>query len=189
MDKIVRWQDWNGAGLEHCVCRETADGLLLEGTVAGTRGGLYGGHYLVRTDSRFATRELRVSYAGGAELYVETDGTGHWHDRLTGRALPGLEGCLDVDIGMTPATNMLPIRRLGLAAGESREIVVGYVPLPHQIDGAFLPSRAEQRYTCLTPGQSYRYEGLFRGFTAVLEVDEAGLVLDYPETFRRVATS
>ncbi|MGZ9809741.1 putative glycolipid-binding domain-containing protein [Pseudoroseicyclus sp. H15] len=189
MGRIVRWQDWAGEGLEHCLCREGAEGLRLEGNVAGTRGGLYGGHYLVRTDERFATRELRVRYAGGPELYVEADGAGRWIDRLTGEALPQLEGCLDVDIGMTPATNTLPIRRLRLAEGESRDIVVSYVPLPHQIEGAFLPNRAEQRYTCLTPGRRFRYHGLFRGFTAVLEVDDAGLVLDYPETFRRVATA
>ena len=53
--------------------------------------------------------------------------------------------------------------------------------------GAFLPLRAEQRYTCLRQGRRYLYEGLFRGFSAELELDEAGLVLDYPDTFRRVA--
>ena len=31
------------------------------------------------------------------------------------------------------------------------------------------------------------YEGLFRGFKADLPPDAGGLVIDYPETFRRIA--
>ncbi len=49
---------------------------------------------------------------------------------------------------------------------------------------------AAQRYTCLKPlgpdGGLYRYEGRFRGFSAELPVDSDGLVIDYPETFRRI---
>ncbi|AHD00007.1 hypothetical protein METH_04105 [Leisingera methylohalidivorans DSM 14336] len=183
---VVRWQDWEGRGLEHCLCRETADGLLLEGVVAGTRHGEYGGRYLVRTDAGFRTREVRVQYVGGPCLHVEADGTGSWRDVVGNRELQALVGCIDVDIGITPATNTLPIKRLKLKAQESRDITAAYVPLPDQIDGDFLPQRAEQRYTCLTPDHRYRYEGLFRAFTAELEIDEAGLVLDYPDTFRRV---
>ncbi len=97
-----------------------------------------------------------------------------------------LNGCIDVDIGVTPATNALPIKRLGLSAGESREILAAYVPLPSQIADAFIPARAEQRYTCLEVGRLYRYEGLFRNFTAELEIDGAGIVLDYPDTFKRL---
>lgn len=186
MASIVRWRDWDDEGLEHCWASENDDGLTLEGVVAGTRHGLYGGHYRVRTDAAFRTREVRVCYVGGASLHVEADGEGHWRDLLGNRALPALDGCLDVDIGITPATNSLPIKRLKLRQGESRDIVVAYVPLPDQIDGDFLPTRAEQRYTCLIPDGRYRYEGLFRAFTAELEIDAAGLVLDYPETFRRV---
>lgn len=185
MRSVVRWRDWNGEGLEHCVCLEQDDGLTLEGVVAGTRNGLYGGHYLVRADASFRTRQVRVGYVGGASLHVEADGEGHWRDVLGNRALPALDGCLDVDIGITPATNTLPIKRLKLGEGEGADIVVAYVPLPGQIDGDFLPRRAEQRYTCLIPDSRYRYEGLFRAFTAELEIDAAGLVLDYPETFRR----
>ncbi len=33
---FARWMDWEYKGLEHCVCRETADGLTLEGVVAAT---------------------------------------------------------------------------------------------------------------------------------------------------------
>ncbi len=184
---VARWQDWHGQGLEHCVCQRDEGGMRLEGVVAGTRHGLYGGHYFVRTDAALCTREVRLHYVDGPRLHVESDGQGQWHDAIANRPLPALRGCMDVDIGITPATNMLPIQRLKLARNERREIAAAYVPLPDQIDGDFLPQRAEQRYTCLVPDQRYRYEGLFRAFTAELEIDQFGLVLDYPETFRRVA--
>lgn len=183
---VVRWQDWDGEGLEHCQCREDAQGLVLEGVVAGTRHGAYGGHYCVRTDALFRTREVRVAYVGGPTLHVEADAEGNWQDMISGKTLPLLDGCFDVDIGITPATNALPIKRLKLAVQESREIAVAYVPLPDQIEADFVPQRAEQRYTCLMPDRRYRYDGLFRAFTAELEIDDAGLIIDYPDTFRRV---
>lgn len=186
---VVRWQDWQGRGLEHCLCLESTEGLLLEGVVAGTRHGAYGGYYNVRADADFRTRAVQVVYVGGPCLHVESDGRGNWRDVIGNRPLPSLNGCIDVDIGITPATNTLPIKRLNLRKQESKDIMVAYVPLPDQVDGDFLPRPAEQRYTCLTPDRRYRYEGLFRAFTAELEVDEVGLVLDYPDTFRRVAST
>ncbi|MBW4708790.1 putative glycolipid-binding domain-containing protein [Roseobacter sp. YSTF-M11] len=183
---VARWHDWEGQGLEHCVCLENGDGLSLEGVVAGTRHGTYGGHYFVRTDAAFRTREVRLEYVDGPSLHVEADEHGNWRDIIGNRSLPTLDGCFDVDIGITPATNTLPIKRLNLRDEERREIAVAYVPLPDQVAGDFLPQRAEQRYTCITRGHRYRYEGLFRGFTADLVIDDFGLVLDYPDTFRRV---
>ena len=93
---------------------------------------------------------------------------------------------LTLPIGITPATNTLPILRMDLAEQESKDIEVAYVPLPAQVSGDFLPIRAAQRYTCLSKGRRYRYEGLFRGFTAELEVDDDCLILDYPDTFGRI---
>lgn len=185
MHSHLRWTGWDGQGLEHCDIRLSAGALTLDGVVAGNRDGRYGAHYLVRTDEDGATRELRVAYAGGAEIRLRAPQPGRWHDDLRDRTLPDLDGCLDVDIGVTPSTNALPIRRLRLASGQAAPIRVAYVPLPSQISGDFLPRPAEQRYTRLGP-DLYRYEGLFRNFTAELQVDDLGMVLDYPGYFRRL---
>lgn len=51
---------------------------------------------------------------------------------------------------------------------------------------------SEQRYTCLEvspAGVRYRFESLeneVSGFTAELQLDSEGLVVDYPALFRRV---
>ena len=186
MRRTARWSDRDGRGLEHCVLERDETGLTLEGVVAGTRKGRHGARYRVRTDAGLRTREVLVRYVGGPELHVVADAEGRWTDALRDEAIESLDGCLDVDIGVTPATNALPIARLRLEAGRSADIVAAYVPLPSEIEGAFLPRAARQRYTCLEPGRRYRYKGLFRSFVADLDIDEAGLVLDYPDTFRRV---
>jgi hypothetical protein len=109
-------------------------------------------------------------------------GEGNW-TTPDGRAVTYLEGCEYVDISETPFTNTLPIRRLGLAPGESAEISVAYV------EGTELqPWPEHQRYTCLEMGDGnglYRFESLDGGFTADLPVDTDGLELDYPGLFRK----
>lgn len=87
-----------------------------------------------------------------------------------------------MDLAVTPFTNTLPIRRLGLRAGESADILAAYVSPP---DMSVTASR--QRYTCLEPGRLYRYRSLDGDFARDIEVDRDGLVVDYPDLFRRIA--
>ena len=91
-----------------------------------------------------------------------------------------LNNCTDIDITLTPFTNSLPINRLNLAVGVSKEIEVVYFDLP---TNNFKPSK--QRYTNLGNGV-YKYESLESGFTANLQVDSDGLVLNYPGIWHRV---
>lgn len=98
---------------------------------------------------------------------------GQWHDKL-GTIHDIFTPCIDIDISITPFTNTLAVNRLQLAEGERREISVLYFDLP-----AMDVKPVKQRYTRLA-GRLYRYESLWSGFTAELEVDEDGIVLDYP---------
>lgn len=183
MKSIVRWTDWGGEGLEHCALRLDDDGLTLEGVVVTTQEGLHGAHYRVRTDATFRTREVRIVFVDGPGLHLNADGEGHWRD-AAGNFLPALDGCIDVDIRITPATNTLPIKRLRLGEGGSRDLRVAYVPLPE--GGGLRPRAVGQRYTCLRADSLFRYQGLESGFTADIEVDADGLVMEYPGAFRRV---
>lgn len=143
--------------------------------------------YNLVCDSIWRVRSLRVvadSEATGAHmLQLEADGAGGWRDDA-GNPLPHLQGCIDVDIMLTPLTNTLPINRLALSPGESREISVVYVSAPD-----FTTTPFPQRYTRLDDAnglQRYRYESLVSGFTADLPVDGEGYVIDYPSIWRRV---
>ena len=186
----VYWAPLDGPGCEHARLEAGPDGASVDGMILLRRDGAsLRCRYHLDTDPgwrvRAFTLELWGAEGGGAKgrLELEADGAGRW--RVDGAAAPALQGCHDVDVQVTPLTNTLPIRRLALAKGESADIRVVYVPVP-----GLDPRPAEQRYTCLEAlgpgGGRYRYEGLFRGFTAELAVDSDGLVTDYPETFRRL---
>ena len=183
---VVQWNDWEGDGRQYCSLTESPTHFQLEGVVVSSRESPYGAYFNVTMDSDFVAREVEVDYLGLASLHIKRTVDGEWYDCIRQQALHYLKGCVDVDIGVTPSTNTLPIRRLALMTGESRDIDVAYIPLPSEIDGDFLPIPAKERYTCLKQGRTYLYEGIFRGFKAALEVDEHGIVTDYPETFRRV---
>jgi hypothetical protein len=182
----VMWSAWNAPGLEHLRLAMYNDGVVADGIVLSlTEGRPFRVAYEVRCDAGWRVRRARVGIPGseGPSVSVLSDGEGNW-TTSDGRLLPELKGCIDVDISVTPFTNSLPIRRLGLAPMESTEVSVAY------FEGTELQAWPEpQRYTCLEKGEwggLYRYLSLEGGFTAELPVDGVGLVLDYPGLFRRV---
>ncbi len=182
------WTPWDGRGLEHLRLRVGESGIEADGVVIGEEDGVaFRARYVIRCDTGWRTREVIVDPLDGRDsLHLRSDGKGNWSD-ASGRRIPELRSCLDVDLSATPLTNTLPIRRLDLGEGGSSEIAVVYLDVP---DMRLEVSR--QRYTCLernADGGLYRYEdrGSFRGFTADLPVDADGLVLDYPGIFRRLS--
>src|SRR5206468_4106550 len=52
---------------------------------------------------------------------------GEWS--LNDQRVPGLAHCTDLDLGFTPATNLLPLRRLNLQVGESAEAPAAWLDL------------------------------------------------------------
>ena len=185
MTREVMWSAWDNSGLEHLRLAIRKDAVVADGMVLGvSEGRPFRIAYEVRCDRLWRVRAVRVGIPGTQpRVDLLSDGEGNW-TASDGRPVTYLEGCEYVDISVTPFTNTLPIRRLGLAPKESAEISVAYV------EGTELQARPEpQRYTCLEKGDGgglYRFLSLDGGFTADLTVDSDGLVLDYPELFRRV---
>ena len=178
------WTAWDKPGLEYLRLAVRHSGVVANGLVLSvTEGRPFRIAYDVRCDADWRVRATRVGVPGEPpKVELLSDGEGNWTGR-DGRAVMYLEGCEYIDISETPFTNTLPIRRLGLAPGESAEISVAY------FEGAELqPWPEPQRYTCLekdSSGGLYRFLSLDGGFTADLPVDADGLVLDYPELFKR----
>lgn len=178
--KLVRWSDWDGTGLEHLSLARAGTGTVVDSLVIGARGGIpYGLRYRLKIDPQWRVHEVLAERVGGPGLHILSDGQGAW-TQADGRALPRLDGCIDVDIAATPFTNTLPIRRLALQEGQVQEVRVAYVPLPDLGLKA-----ADQRYTRIGD-RRYLYEAVASGFAAELEVDEEGIVHDYPDLFKRL---
>ncbi|AIF82148.1 hypothetical protein NTE_00064 [Candidatus Nitrososphaera evergladensis SR1] len=179
---VARWHTWAGDGWERLVLEEGPDGIIAESVLERTA---YSTTYRIACDRSWRTREVKVRLlTGGKHIDLASDGSGNWTDDsggASGAVLPYLSGSIDVDLSATPFTNTIPIRRLGLKLGESKDVSVAYVSLPDLAVTADL-----QRYTCIEPGRLYRYESVDGNFSRDIEVDEHGLVVTYPGLFKRV---
>ncbi|MHB1134401.1 MAG: putative glycolipid-binding domain-containing protein [Chloroflexota bacterium] len=181
----VIWAPRDAPGFEHLRLNVGEGAVAADGLVVSLAGGaLFRLHYGVYCDAAWRVREVRLSiFDVGEPLVLLADGRGHWSAR-GGGPLPALDGCLDVDISATPFTNTLPIRRLPWHPGASAELRLAYVEVP-----SLRLTAERQRYTCLEQrpdGATFRFEALASGFTADLQVDAEGLVIDYPGLFKRV---
>lgn len=125
---------------------------------------------------------------------------GRWESRhdAEGRVdlpSPGLadpasvEGALDCDLALSPVTNTMPVRRLGLldAVVPPTPLVLAWVDVP-----SLQVVRDEQVYASAGDGTTPRHvafsspDGEGGVFRTRFTVDEDGLVLDYPGIARRV---
>jgi len=95
--------------------------------------------------------------------------------------LRDIQGCDDIDLAVTPATNTLAVRRLNLQVGSSESIIAAWVKFP---DLTVQP--LSQRYTRLDQN-TYRYASN-TGFSAEIVVDDLGLVTDYPGGLERIGS-
>lgn len=173
------WRPDLGEGAEEFSFRATGDGFEARGDVKATlEGKPLKASYLVETDAAWRTRRVRVAVKGGGTLDILSDGAGRWQ-RADGAVLPELDGCIDPDISMTPFTNTVAMRRLGLRIGEAAEIKVAYILVPELNLRA-----APQRYTRLAE-RLWRFDGLDIDFAADIAVDEDAFVVDYPGLFLR----
>ncbi|MFL5726246.1 MAG: putative glycolipid-binding domain-containing protein [Chloroflexota bacterium] len=163
---------------EHCALTLRDSGLSLVGTVLGAEGHLpVRIEYRVFTDPGGLTTAVHVRDLRGFEtrtLVLERNAKGSW--TVDGKATRGLKGCTDVDLGCSPSTNTLPIRRLRLAVGASQTIKAAWVRFPE-----LEVVKADQTYTRLDDF-TYRYAS--GSFVGEITVDDDGLVTLY-EVWRR----
>jgi uncharacterized protein len=183
---VARWQDWAGAGMQHLVLHEGPDAIVAEAMVMGAEedGRPFAARFRIECDAGWRTRRVEAGQLGaGPPLVLMGDGEGHWRDGA-GAPRPDLDGGIDVDLPITPFTNTLPIRRLGLGAGESADLNVVYIVPAHGTTATAVID--PQRYTCLEPRRRYRYAALDIDFVREIAVDADGLVVTYPGLFRRL---
>jgi uncharacterized protein len=139
--------------------------------------------YTVLTDTSWRTGEVHVRLTtqdAERSLMIEFD-EDVGKIRVDLKDQPDLHGCIDADLEFSPCTNTLPIRRLDLAVGESADVRAAWVRFP-----SLRVEPLDQTYA-RTGERTYRYRT--GRFEADLEVDEDGLVIDYPGIWRRVTSS
>ena len=165
------------------VCRlSSASGLyLFEGTVLSTiEDEPTEIRYDVIASPRWESHAARVRVQQGHEqrtIEMSRDGEGHW--AINGTVHPEFDGLIDLDLGFSPATNTLAIRRLALEVGDSAQLTAVWLRFPN-LDVRLLP----QQYT-RTAELTYQYESHGGEFVAELNVDDEGLVINYDKYWLR----
>jgi hypothetical protein len=138
--------------------------------------------YAIRCDLEWNTRSGSVEGWVGdqaIQIQISADSSRRWF--LNGQHCPEVRGCVDLDLNFSPSTNLLPIRRLGLAAGQEAPVRTAWLRFP-----SFTLELLEQRYRRID-AHSYRYESAGGRFVADLQVNEAGFVTEYGEFWRAEA--
>ena len=109
-------------------------------------------------------------------MQIKTDPNQHWW--LNGDEQLHIRGCIDIDLNFSPSTNLLPIRRLNLAIGETAEVKAAWLRFP-----SFKLELLTQQYRRMDE-TTYRYESAGGKFVADLKVNRSGFVLEYPGIWR-----
>jgi hypothetical protein len=190
--RVYWWTASEGTGLEECRLDTDPvdDCYVAHGNVLGIeRDGLRRGRpfrltYKVKADSNWHTRKvtLEARSADGATVtrILRGDGRGNWKDSR-GDILEPAKGCLDIDIWATPLTNTLPIRRLGVKSGGTRQTIRAL-----WVTGPDLQLRTVAQHYSVLPGGRVLFEDGDSSFRAELALDGDSVVTDYPGLFRRV---
>lgn len=168
--------------LEFAIAQPLAAGVELAGTIVGLQNAPLEVHYRIECDADWRTRTVLIEQRLGLQrstLSLAVDGNGKWSDHRSG-PIDALTGCLDVDLELSPITNSLPIKRLNLAVGQSKEIAAAWIRFP-SLEIVY----ARQSYERLSD-RTYRYRSLASGFTAKIDVDETGLTVRYEGIWERI---
>jgi hypothetical protein len=163
----------------HDACRliQREDGWRLEGTAVFREDSAIAGlAYELSCDREWRTQEGLVrGWMGTRSLDFRFTRMPDDLWTLNGQIVSHVKGCVDLDLGFTPATNLFQIRRIALRVGEAADVSVAWFDA---VAGTL--DTLHQRYERRTE-KTYWYESPRFGYSAVLQVNEFGFVEKYPE--------
>ena len=175
------WRWLTGTGLERFELIRADDGWVLGGTILARPESPTEARYRIVCDPQFRTRLVQITLrdSGGERRLEIATKNGRWY--ANGDEVASVQGAIDIDLGWSPSTNTLPIRRLGLEVGQSSgEIRAAWVRFP-ELTLKPLP----QEYRRLKE-REYLYMSRSGAFQAKLLVDDYGLVIEYERFWQRV---
>ena len=186
--KVLRtavWRRLDQPSMELCRLAEDATNFLFAGhVITALQHVPRNVYYRVLCDRSWTTLRAKVLVQVGGdveELDLRREADGRW--RRGSAELRDVRDLSDIDLGFTPATNTLPIRRLALDVGDSADVTAAWVRFPDLV-----VEPLAQKYTRV--GElTYRYESNGGRFRALIGVDDLGLVTSYERLFERIAST
>ena len=136
--RALVWRGLDAWRAEHAEVDLAEDRLSARGVQIGVEPGPYRLEYELQTGEGFVTQRLQVQVRGaGWRRWIDLtrDAHGSWHCEAEadgdsdielpppGGRMDDVRGALDCDLGLSPLTNFMPIRREHLLdGGEPREL-------------------------------------------------------------------
>ncbi|MER9232583.1 putative glycolipid-binding domain-containing protein [Mesorhizobium sp. M0622] len=179
----ILWCRLDLEGHDACLLSESGSGRNLRGHALFVQDGKPCSiAYEVDCDAGWHTRSARADgFLGTQELHcqIELLAGGQW--TLNGKRQVEVDGLIDVDLGFTPATNLLALRRFALDVGTATPAPTAYLTFPE-----LRLVRLEQTYQRVDAAH-YAYAAPLFGYNEMLEVSPVGFVVDYPRLWRGTA--
>jgi uncharacterized protein len=178
----ILWNRLDVPGHDACRLDPVDDGWQLSGTALFLHEGEPAHlRYKVECDERWHTRQgWAHGWIGSRKVQIDASRTtdGAWI--CNGARLEHLRGCLDLDLGFTPSTNLFQLRRIALAVGDALDVPVAWFDAP---DGTL--ELMKQRYERRSE-DTYWYESPQYDYYELIGVSAAGFVTRYPKLWERV---
>jgi uncharacterized protein len=174
---FMLWRRLDTPGHDACRLEQRDGAWQLEGTAVFLHQGAPARlDYRVTSDLAWRSQRGEVrGWLGPQAVAIDVARTvgGTWTQG--GAVVPGLERCLDLDYGFSPATNILQLRRCDLAVGQAADVPVAWLDPTGSGTLELLPQRYERRTATTT-----WYDAPSVPYAALLELAPSGFVRLYP---------
>ena len=176
------WQRLDTPGHDACAIAEDGGGHVIDGmAVFRDTDGIARLRYRVDCDAEWLTRRAWIDgWVGARRIDLQIARTEESQWTLNGELVAIVDGLRDVDLGFTPATNVLPIRRLRLDIGEEASAPAAWIDTAD-----WRLKRLEQIYR-RTSASTFDYRAPDQRYEGQLSVDDAGVVAHYPGLWEQV---
>jgi uncharacterized protein len=200
--RAVAWSKDDPLGAEFVEVRLGTDDLVARGVAIGSAPVPYRLDYALETVARFVTARFVVTVRGAGwvrTLDLVRDASGVWQETARDEGdgpvplsrastdVGSLAGALDVDVGLSPFFNTMPVLRHELLRQRGAvDFVMAWVSVPD-----LAVHRSLQRYSLVKELGDGRSMVLFESldgddFAAEIEYDAQGFVVDYPGIASRI---
>ncbi len=172
----ITWRALGREGRDTCRLARADHGWLLVGHARfHDSGGFAALDYVLRCTEDWQTLDADIAGTHGdddVKLHIDHR-QGAW--RLNDTPQPGLEDAIDIDLSFTPATNLMPLRRLARQQDDALTTRAAWLNYP-----VLALAPLDQTYARTATYGQVDYTARQTRYATTLEVNDAGFVTAYP---------
>lgn len=175
MQETILWKRIDFPGHEICQLSKHDNGWELDGTaVFSYKNEPCKLNYLVITKQNWETESVKLNgKIGIQEVSLQVKNINNiWY--INNKKFPEVEGCIDIDLGFSPSTNILPIKRLSIPIGGQKKLTAAWLHFPT------LEFKPLTQIYKRESKQNYIYESRGGDFVRELSIRSSGFVQNYP---------